>query len=47
MIVGGASVPLRESSIMLGIVLVVGVLFSLFPVRTTLRAPLVSALRGD
>jgi len=47
MIVGDASVPLRDPSIMLGIVLVVGVLSSLFPVRATLRAPLVSSLRGD
>jgi ABC-type antimicrobial peptide transport system permease subunit len=47
MIVGGASVPLREPSLMLGIVLIVGILSSLFPVRTTLRAPLISALRGD
>jgi len=47
MVGGDASVPLLEPSVMLGIVLVVGVLSSLFPVRATLRAPLVSALRGD
>ena len=47
MLLGDATVPLRDPAIMLGIVLVVGALSSLFSVRTTLRAPLLPALRGD
>jgi len=47
MLLGDATVPLRDPAIMLGIVLVVGALSSLFSVRTTLRAPLLAALRGD
>lgn len=47
MLLGDATVPLRDPAIMLGIVLVVGTLTSLVSVRTTLRAPLLPALRGD
>jgi len=46
-VLGGASVPLRELSLMLGVVLLVGVLSSLASVRSTLRAPLLPALRGE
>jgi ABC-type antimicrobial peptide transport system permease subunit len=44
---GGASVPLRDLTITLGVILAVGVLSSLTSVRTTLRAPLLPALRGE
>jgi hypothetical protein len=47
MLLGDATVPLRDPAIMLGIVLVVGTLSSLISVRTTLRAPILAALRGD
>ncbi len=47
MLLGDATVPLRDPAIMLGIVLIVGTLTSLVSVRTTLRAPLLPALRGD
>lgn len=47
MFFGGASIPLLDLTLMLGLVLVVGCLSSLASVRTTLRAPLVAALRGD
>jgi len=44
---GGAAVPLETLSIMLGVVAVVGLLSGFFAVGATLRAPLISALRGD
>ncbi len=47
MLLGDATVPLRDSAIMLGIILVAGTLSSLLSVQTTLRAPLLPALRGD
>jgi len=47
MLLGDATVPLRDPAIMLGIVLVVGTLSSLVSVRATLRAPLLPALRGN
>jgi putative ABC transport system permease protein len=46
-VLGGASVPLRDLTVTLGIILLVGILSSLTSVRTTLRAPLLPALRGD
>ncbi|MCY2988449.1 MAG: ABC transporter permease [Planctomycetota bacterium] len=47
LLLGGAAVPWRDLAIMLGSVLLVGLLVSLATVRTTLRAPLLPALRGD
>lgn len=47
MILGGASVPLFDLTITLAVILLTGVLSSLTSVRTTLRAPLLAALRGD
>lgn len=44
---GGATLPLRDLLLMLGSVLVAGVLSSLASVRSTLRSPLLPALRGD
>jgi ABC-type antimicrobial peptide transport system permease subunit len=44
---GAASVPLRGLAIMLMVVLAAGAVASLAAVRATLRAPMVSALRGD
>lgn len=44
---GGAAVPWRDLTIMLGTVLFAGLLVSLAAVRTTLRAPVLAALRGD
>ncbi|MCH5373548.1 MAG: ABC transporter permease, partial [Planctomycetes bacterium] len=46
-VLGGASVPLRDLTIMLAIILAVGILSSLASVRSTLRAPLLPALRGE
>lgn len=46
-IFGGASVPMLELSVTLAVILLTGVLSSLTSVRTTLRAPLLAALRGD
>lgn len=42
-----ASIPWRSLLVMLGLVLAAGVLSGLLAVRATLRAPLVSALRGE
>jgi hypothetical protein len=47
MLTSGASVPLVDLAVMLGIVLVVGSITGLVAVRATLRAPLVAALRGE
>jgi ABC-type antimicrobial peptide transport system permease subunit len=47
MLWGGASVPLRDLTIMLTGVLVVGMLSSLASVRATLQAPLMAALREE
>ena len=47
MLLGGARVPLADLAIMLGIVLVVGIVTGLLAVRATLRAPILSALRGN
>jgi ABC-type antimicrobial peptide transport system permease subunit len=44
---GNASIPFRGLALMLSVVLLVGVLTSLIAVRATLRAPLLSALRGE
>jgi ABC-type antimicrobial peptide transport system permease subunit len=46
-VAGGATVPFGSLAQLLGLVLVVGVLSALTAVRATLRAPLISALRGD
>jgi putative ABC transport system permease protein len=46
-ILGGASVPLRDLTVTLAVILLTGILSSLTSVRTTLRAPLLAALRGD
>ncbi len=47
MVFGDASIPFRDLAIMLGVVMFVGMLTSLVAVRAALRAPLLSALRGD
>ena len=47
MVFGNASVPFTELAVMLGIVLVVGFASGFAAVRATLKAPLLSALRGD
>ena len=47
MVFGNASVPVRNLAIMLGIILVVGFISGFAAVRATLKAPLLSALRGD
>jgi hypothetical protein len=47
MFFGAATIPLRDLAVMLGIVLIVGVLSSLAATGAALRAPLLSALRGD
>lgn len=47
MVTSGASVPLADLAVMLGIVLIVGTVTGLVAVRATLRAPLVAALRGE
>jgi ABC-type antimicrobial peptide transport system permease subunit len=47
MFLGGARVPLLDLGIMLGIVLVVGVVTGLVAVRATLKAPILTALRGN
>jgi hypothetical protein len=44
---GGASIPLRDLTIMLAVVLLVGIFTSLASVRSTLRAPLLAALRKE
>ena len=44
---GGAAVPVGSLMWMLGTVLVVGVAAGLLPLRATMRAPLVAALRGE
>jgi len=46
-VLGGATLPLRDLTITLGVILAVGILSSLTSVRTTLRAPLLPALRGE
>ncbi len=46
-ILGGASVPMLDLTVTLAVILLTGVLSSLTSVRTTLRAPLLAALRGD
>ncbi len=47
MIFGDASVPFRALAVMLGTVLIVGLVSGFAAVRATLRAPLLSALRGE
>jgi ABC-type antimicrobial peptide transport system permease subunit len=47
MLFGDASIPFRDLAIMLGVVMLVGMLTSLVAVRAALRAPLLSAIRGD
>jgi len=47
MILGDAAVPWTGLAIMLGAVLVVGFLSGFAAVRWTLKAPLLSALRGE
>jgi ABC-type antimicrobial peptide transport system permease subunit len=47
MLIGGATVPLRDLIFMLAIVLLVGFTSSFVAVRATLKAPLLSALRGE
>jgi hypothetical protein len=47
MLVGGASIPLGDLTVLLAIVLTVGCLTSLAAVRTVLRAPLMAALREE
>jgi hypothetical protein len=47
MFLGGASLPWRELSVMLGAILVIGTLVGLVAVRATLRAPILQALRGE
>lgn len=47
MFVGGASIPFRDLTLLLAVVLVVGCLSSLASVRTTLRAPILAALRAE
>jgi ABC-type antimicrobial peptide transport system permease subunit len=47
MILGGASVPLVDLALTLGVVLLIGVITGLTAVGATLRAPLVGALRGE
>lgn len=46
-LVGGASIPFYMLAMTLGLVLAAGLLSALFAVRATLRAPLLSALRGE
>lgn len=45
--VGGASIPVSTLTVTLILVLAAGLASALFAMRTTLRAPLVSALRGE
>jgi ABC-type antimicrobial peptide transport system permease subunit len=47
MLVGDASIPLGDLTVLLAIVLAVGCLTSLTSVRTVLRAPLMAALREE
>jgi ABC-type antimicrobial peptide transport system permease subunit len=47
MIFGGASVPVRDLAIMLTVVLAVGIATSFLSVRSTLRAPILEALRYE
>ncbi len=47
MIFGGASVQWSELALMLGVVLIAGLLTSLIAVRVTLKADIISALRGE
>jgi ABC-type antimicrobial peptide transport system permease subunit len=47
MLVGGASIPLGDLTVLLAVVLAVGCLTSLASVRTVLRAPLMAALREE
>jgi putative ABC transport system permease protein len=47
MLLGAARVPLADLAAMLGVVLVAGVATGFIAVRATLKAPLVSALRGE
>jgi len=47
MLLGAARPPLLDLAVLLGVVLLAGVLTGLIAVRATLRAPLLSALRGE
>jgi len=47
MLAGGASIPLRDLTLLLTVVLVVGCLSSLASVRATLQAPILAALREE
>lgn len=47
MLVGGAKIPLANLTVTLVVVLAVGMISSLASVRTTLRAPVLAALRQD
>lgn len=47
MLVGGASIPLGDLTVLLAVVLAVGCLTSLASVHTVLRAPLMTALREE
>jgi len=47
MLAGGASIPLRDLTLLLAVVLVVGCLSSLASVRATLQAPILAALREE
>lgn len=47
MLVGGASIPFRDLTLLLAVVLVVGCLSSLASVRATLQAPILAALREE
>lgn len=44
---GGAAVPVQSLGFLLLMIVVVGLLASMFAVRATLRAPLIAALRGQ
>lgn len=46
-LIGGARPPMFELAVMLGTVLLVGCLVGWISVRSTLRAPLIAALRGE
>ncbi len=47
MLLGGATIPLLDLTVMLTLVLTAGLLSGLLAARATLRAPLLSALRGE
>lgn len=46
-LLGGASLPWRDLLVMLAAILIVGYLVGLVAVRATLRAPILTALRGE